>query len=179
MLHIVGTINLTIPRKIIGPRNALLLFKLEGGGIPMPTPIAVRHHQSLRLQLFLQAVTNHVHHFNKLRPYSSPIVERCIFQRQPRFDFMQGKREYFLIAVSCYFTMVLMFQKAKAIMLHAILKKSFLPSHLITFSFLVFLQLYTHARKHPGLKKKEKKKNKRKLPRQRHADFTFLNLENF
>lgn len=44
MLHIVGTINLTIPRKIIGPRNALLLFKLEGGGIPMPTPIAVRHH---------------------------------------------------------------------------------------------------------------------------------------
>lgn len=44
MLHTVGTINLTIPRKIIGPRNALLLFNLEGWGIPMPTPIGIRHH---------------------------------------------------------------------------------------------------------------------------------------
>lgn len=40
----VDIVHLTIPRRIIGPRDGLLLFNLEELGIHMPTPTSLMLH---------------------------------------------------------------------------------------------------------------------------------------
>lgn len=111
------------------------------------------------------------------RPYSSPIVSLASASFKDNQDLIscRAKRSIFSLLFLIISPCSSCSKRAKAILLHAILKKSFLPSHLTTFSFLVFLQLYTHTRKHLRLKEKERKEKKeRNLQRERGGHWIYF-----